>query len=517
MSLNFATILRENVRSHPNRVAVIEDDRRMTFAELLQQARRFGNVLSGLGLEPGDKVAIMSENRLEYPAAYFGMLMAGCVMVAVNILLTEREVAHCLQDSDSKVFIAGESVLPAAEPAFRKSSSCKHLLVLGDESKDTIQGYMSFHGALRKASDQADLFPTGADDPAAIIYTSGTTGVPKGATLSHCNMFLTTYCLQRDFVGQPAPDHVGLTVVPPYVVGGVVGCMGVYLHAGAAITLVRRFDPELVLHVMKRDKVTLLTGVPTMYIRILECSDKSTEALKGLRAAFSGASAMPVEVLETYRDRFGFTNICEGWGCTESSGIATLQLPNQPHKLGSVGKPLWGVQVGVLNPSGESLSTGEDGELVIRGYNVMLGYYNRPQASAETIRNGWLHTGDIGHYDEDGDFYIVDRLKDMIIRGGYNVYPREVEEILYTMPGVREASVIGIPDPVRGEEVCACLSVDGNAGIAEAAVIAYCKKQLGAYKYPRIVLFFDSLPKNPTGKILKRQLREIVAKLNRNA
>ena len=515
MSLNFAIILKENVRSHPNRVAVIDDDRRMTFAELLQQARRFANVLSGLGLEPGDRVSIMSQNCLEYPIAYFGILIAGCVLAPINILLTEREVVHCLQDAGAGALIAAESVLPAAEPAFRKSSSCKHLIVLGEESTDSIQGYMSFHSVLRKASDKADLFPTRADDPAAIIYTSGTTGTPKGATLSHSNMLLTCNYL-HDFIGQPAPDHVGLTVVPPYVVGGVIGCMGVYLHAGAAITIVRRFDPELVLHVMKRDRVTLFTGVPTMYIRMLECSNESVQALKGLRAAFSGASAMPVEVLETYRDRFGFTNICEGWGCTESSGIATLQLPDQPHKLGSVGKPMWGVEVAVVNPSGEFLSAGEDGELVIRGYNVMLGYHNRPEANAETIRNGWLHTGDIGHYDEEGDFYIVDRLKDMIIRGGYNVYPREIEEILYTMPDVREASVIGIPDPVRGEEVCACVSVDSSAGITEEAVIAYCKKQLGAYKYPRKVLFFDSLPKNPTGKIVKRELREIVAKLDRN-
>ena len=516
MSLNFATILTENVRWHPNRVAVIDDERRMTFAELLQQARRFANVLSGLDLKPGDKVAIMSQNRLEYPIVYFGILMAGCVMVAVNMLLTEREVAHCLQDSDSKALITGEPVLPAAEPAFKKSPTCNHLIVLGERSADTIQGYMSFHGALRKASDKADLFPTRADDPAAIIYTSGTTGVPKGATLSHSNIFLTTHYLKQDFVGEQAPDNVGLTVVPPYVVGGVVGCMGAYLHAGAAITIVRRFDPELVLHVMKRERVTLFTGVPTMYIRMLQCSSESLEALKTLRSAFSGASAMPVEVLEAYRDRFGFTAIYEGWGCTESSGIATIQLPTRPHKFGSVGKPMWGVEVAAVNQSDEFLPAGKDGELVIRGYNVMLGYYNRPEANAETIRNGWLHTGDIGHYDDEGDFYIVDRLKDMIIRGGYNVYPREIEEILYTMNGVREAAVIGIPDPVRGEEVCACISVDPSVGITEESVIAYCKQRLGAYKYPRKVIFFDSLPKNPTGKIVKRDLREIVAKGHRS-
>jgi len=505
MSLNLATIVRESARIHADNIGIIQDDRRLTFSELFQSARKFARVLRNLGLEPGDKVSMLIPNILEFPIVFHGIVYAGCVVVPLNILLRGGEVAYHIQDSDSKAVVVASDLLPAAQPAFDETPACEHLIVIGETGGSGI----SFYDAMDEATDDADIEPTMPDDPAVIIYTSGTTGQPKGAVLSHSNLVMNCNFLHTAVV-PVGPGDVALATLPLYHSFGLTFMMNAFLYVGAAVSIVPRFDPELILQIMKRDKVTAFAGVPTMYIALLGCPEEDLRVMENLRVCVSGGAALPVEVLNTYRDKLGVI-IHEGYGLSETSPLACIHHPGRTIKPGSIGQPIWGVELAAMNEAGDILPPYEDGEIVIRGHNVMLGYYGRPEATEQAITNGWLHTGDVGHRDEDNYFYIVDRLKDMIIRGGYNVYPREVEEVIYTMDGVVETSVVGIPDPVKGEEVCACVALAPGVELTADDVISFCKERVAAYKYPRKVVFFDELPKGSTGKTLKRELRGIVS------
>jgi long-chain acyl-CoA synthetase len=336
-----------------------------------------------------------------------------------------------------------------------------------------------------------------------ILYTSGTTGTPKGAELTHANLGRNVEIAIGLF--RIGDDAVTLGALPLFHSFGQTCGLNATVRAGGCLTLVPRFDPGTALEVIERDRVTVFEGVPTMYGALLNHPERERFDVSTLRLCVSGGAAMPIEVMRSFEEAFGCA-ILEGYGLSETSPIASFNHPDRERKPGSIGTPVDGVEMKVAGEDGQDLAPGEVGEILIRGHNVMKGYWRRPDASAEAIRGGWFHSGDLARVDDDGYFFIVDRKKDMVIRGGYNVYPREIEEILYEHEAVCEAAVVGVPHPELGEEVAAAIVLVPGAAVEEAEILEFVKGQVAAYKYPRLVWFVDELPKGPTGKILKREI-----------
>jgi long-chain acyl-CoA synthetase len=350
-----------------------------------------------------------------------------------------------------------------------------------------------------------DTVQTMPDDTAVILYTSGTTGRPKGAELSHFNMFFNAYISAEKVIGL-GEDEVGLAALPLFHSFGQTCVMNTQIYGGGTITLLPRFEPQKALEVMARDGVTVFAGVPTMYFYLLNFPGADQYGLSALRRCVSGGSAMPVEVMRAFNQKYNVT-ILEGYGLSETSPVASFNQLDRPPKPGSIGRPIWGVEMRCVDSEGRAVPAGELGEIAIRGHNVMKGYFRRPEATAEALRGGWFHSGDIARMDDDGYVFIADRLKDMIIRCGLNVYPREIEEVLQTHPAVSLAAVIGVPHEEHGEEVMAFVIRKAGATLEADELIAWSRETMAAYKYPRAVEFVDALPMTATGKILKRELR----------
>jgi long-chain acyl-CoA synthetase len=373
-------------------------------------------------------------------------------------------------------------------------------------SEAASEGARSFAELLR-GSPRFELVATDPNDTAVILYTSGTTGRPKGAELTHFNLFMCCEVGATRLI-DVREDDVSLAVLPLFHSFGQSNVMNTMFYAGGTITMVPRFDPAKVLEVIERDRVSIFAGVPTMYFALLNHPDAARYDASSLRLCISGGAAMPGEVMTAFEQKFGVT-VLEGYGLSETAPTASFNRSPEERKFLSVGKPVWGVEMKVFDDQDEELPSGREnvGEIVIRGHNVMKGYFKKPEATAETMRKGWFHTGDMGYVDEDGFFFIVDRKKEMIIRGGFNVYPREIEEVLYAHPAVAAAAVIGVPDDRLGEEVKAVVQLKRGQTASEEELIAYCKERVAAYKYPRSVQFMDQLPVGPTGKILKKELK----------
>jgi long-chain acyl-CoA synthetase len=364
-------------------------------------------------------------------------------------------------------------------------------------------------GTLAELAAHAPLdFPhaTGADDTAVVLYTSGTTGKPKGAELTHSNLFLNCAFVVPRIVPLPQGELRALATLPLFHSFGQTCIQNATIAAGGSFTLLPRFDPQSAFELMERDRITLFAGVPTMYFALLHFRGEREYDVSSLRLCMTGGAPMPVEVMNAFEKRFGI-EILEGFGLSETSPVASFNVVGRPRKAGSIGYPVWGVELAIVDEHDRPLGDGERGEIVIRGHNIMKGYLNRPDATKEAMKHGWFHSGDVGFRDEDGCYWIVDRKKDMILRGGFNVYPREVEEVLYQHPAVVEAAVIGVPHESHGEEVKAVVALKAGESPSAGELIAFCKERLSAYKYPRIVEFRPALPKGPTGKILKRELR----------
>ncbi len=393
---------------------------------------------------------------------------------------------------------------------FQQIEGCEHFfMVTADPAGPSpIEGTKTLGQLMYGKPPTFDTVATHADDTAVILYTSGTTGSPKGAELSHANMIFNARL--SDTMYQRAENDVQLVTLPLFHSFGQTVQMNAGFYNGNALTLLPRFDPDAALSIMERDNVTIFAGVPTMYWAMLNHPNPQKFDLekiaRNLRLAVSGGSAMPVEVMRAFGEKFK-VEILEGYGLSETSPIATFNRLDRPSKPGSVGLPVWGVAVRVVDIDDKDVPQGEMGEIVIKGHNIMKGYYKKPEATAEAMRNGWFHTGDIGKFDEDGFLYITDRVKDMIIRGGFNVYPREIEEVMMTHPAVSLAAVLGVPDERHGEEVKAYVILKAGQQVAEEELIDWCKECMAGYKYPRIIEFREALPMTATGKILKRELR----------
>jgi long-chain acyl-CoA synthetase len=514
--LNLAVVLEDSARAVPDRPAVILGDVQMTYAELNAAACRIANLLRSRGIEPGDKVALSCPNLPRFPVIYYGILKAGAVVVPLNVLLKSREVAYHLADSQAKAYFCfeGGPELPTGQEGwsgFAATPGCEQffLITAADTEASPLAGAETLAAAVSGQSADFATVDTKPDDTAVILFTSGTTGKPKGAELTHANLMLNVLTCQR-LCGEFEHD-VHLIAVPLFHSFGQVVQMNSGLAARATLVLLPRFEARSALALMKRHSVTFFGGVPTMYWALLAEAPSGVDLdaiAQNLRLAVSGGSALPVTVQQRFVERFGVT-VLEGYGLSETSPVATFVPRGEEPRPGSIGRPVWGVEVELIAEDWTPIrETDAIGEIAVRGHNVMKGYYNRPEATAEVMRHGWFRTGDLARRDADGWLYIVDRAKDMIIRGGFNVYPREIEDVLHTHPAVGMAAVIGIPQERHGEEVKACVILAQGATVSAEELIDWCKERMASYKYPRVVAFVDQLPTNATGKILKRELRD---------
>ncbi|MFE3458448.1 long-chain fatty acid--CoA ligase [Nocardiopsis aegyptia] len=486
---NLAALLSRTSAIHGDRTAVELGDHSLTYTELDILAGRVAAYLADRGVGAGDRVGVMLPNLLEFPALYYGVVRAGAIVVPMNPLLKRREISHYLRDSGAELLFAfGPAVDEASAGAEGTGTS-----VVAVEA-GSLTGLLAGH------PDPAPCADRGDGDTAVILYTSGTTGVPKGAELTHTNLVGNAeICVEELF--HLGPEDTVLGCLPLFHAFGQVCGMHTAVAVGARLTLVARFDPEEALRTIADRGATVFQGVPTMYAALLAAWERSPGAYDAstLRLCASGGASLPVEVLHGFEKAFGCP-VLEGFGMSETSPVATFNHPDRPRKAGSIGTPISGVEVRLIDERDGV------GELCVRGHNIMKGYWGRPEATAETVQDGWLRTGDLGRVDEDGYLYIVDRKKDLVIRGGYNVYPREVEEVLYEHPDVAEAAVIGVPHPSLGEEIAAAVALRPGSGTTADELREFVRERVAAYKYPRLVQLVDSLPKGATGKILKREI-----------
>jgi long-chain acyl-CoA synthetase len=492
--MNLAESLASNAAAHPDRPAVRIGEDTVSYRELDDASARIAGLLTARGLGPGDPVGIMLPNLPEFAVVYYGILRAGGVVVPMNPLLKAREVAYYLGDSGASVIFAWHVAAADAEVGAKDA-----------EAEAVLVDPATFGDLLATATPAAQVVDCAGEDTAVILYTSGTTGRPKGAELTHANLIRNAEVFGHDLL-RLGPDDVIFGGLPLFHSFGQTCTLNTAIAAGASLSVLPRFDPAEALRLLADHRATVFAGVPTMYSALLHVPDRADHDLSALRVCVSGGAAMPVEVLRQFEDAFGCI-VLEGYGLSETSPVASFNHPDRERKPGSIGTPIRGVEMRVVDADGAELPHGEVGEIAIRGHNIMKGYWNKPEATAEAVSaDGWFRTGDVGRVDEDGYYYIVDRKKDLIIRGGYNIYPREIEEVLYEHPAVAEAAVVGMPQAELGEEVGAAVVLKPGATATAAELRAHVKAQVAAYKYPRRVWFVDALPKGPTGKILKREI-----------
>ena len=515
MSLNLAVILKESAAERPEKPALIMGPTVLSYTQLDALSGQVASSLRRSGVQVGDKVGLMLPNVPQFVIAYFGILKAGAVVVPMNVLLKAPELAFLLGDSEARALVTWQDVAREAITGAADLGEIDTYVVSATGSEPIAEGSREFRELLQ-GDPGFEMESTSAEDTAVILYTSGTTGRPKGAELTHFNLFMNCHILGQLFGAQP--EDVQIAVLPLFHSYGQSVVMNTTIHYGGTITMVPRFDPVAAMEAIHRDRVTLFQGVPTMYLALLHHPELANYDLSSMRMGGAGGASMPGEVMTAFENTFGIT-ILEGYGLSETSPTVSFNRSAEQRRFLSIGKPLWGIEMRIVDEQHQQLPPGSDnvGEIVIRGHAVMKGYYKNPQATAEVMKGGWFHSGDMGYVDEDGYFFIVDRKKEMIIRGGYNVYPREIEEILYGHPAVGEAAVIGIPHDQYGEEVGAAVALKPGARATPEELREYVKERVAAYKYPRHIWFVEELPIGATGKTLKRQIKPPTALSDRAA
>jgi long-chain acyl-CoA synthetase len=502
--LSLATVLAEAARKFPGKLAVIDTatTERITYRDLWQQTLAYAAGLRELGIGPGDTVAIQIPNLADFPRAYYAVLSVGATIVPMHLLLTPQENAYVLRDSGAKLLVAHSSQLANAVAAAKIAEI--EVVSVGP----AVEGVTRLEESAAAVPPLRTYVSREAEDVAVVFYTSGTTGKPKGALLTHLNLVMNTMVNVFDIHDLHADDVVMGCLPLFHTFGQTVGMNGTF-RLGGTIVLLARFTGEAAIDLMVKENVTIFHGVPTMYIGLLEAAAKA-DRLPRLRLCVSGGASLPVAVLEKFNETFHAT-VFEGYGLSETSPTATTNQPAFGVRAGTVGHPIWGVEVEIaraeIDERIELMEIGELGEIVIRGHNVFAAYLNNPEATAQAVVDGWFRTGDLGTKDAEGFISIVDRKKDLVIRGGFNVYPREVEEALARHPAVQQVAVIGVPDAVLGEEICAVIVPDPG-GVTADELIEWSREKLGRHKYPRQVRFVESLPLGPSMKVLKRELRK---------
>ena len=511
--LNLSVILESSARKYPSQPAFTFGETTLTFAQVNGAANQVANGLIAKGIRPGDKVALNCLNLPYFPIVYYGILKAGAVCVPLSVLLKKDETVYHLENSEAKAFfcfICTEE-LPMGKmgyEAFGEVGSCEHFFtIMPDPTMASPLGTETLGSLMNGQSPAINAAETSAEDLAVIIYTSGTTGQPKGAMLTHSNLMLNAI-LSADLVGTCDQD-TQLIVLPMFHIFAMTVLLNAGVYRGAHSILLPRFEAEAAIGLMRKHAITIFAGVPTMYWGLNGYSDEAhiEEVSKHLRIAVSGGASLPEQVLMDFENKYGVI-ILEGYGMSEGAPVVSFNHGQDDRKIGSIGTPVWGVQVKLVDDEGNEVPVGEKGELCYKGHNVMKGYYNKPDATAATIKDGWLHSGDVAIRDEEGYFFIVDRTKDMIIRGGLNVYPREVEEVMIRHEAVSLVAVIGVKDDEFGEEIQACVVLNEGASCTADELQAWTKERIAAYKYPRKIDFVPSLPMSATGKILKKEIRK---------
>ncbi len=515
--LNLSVLLEDSARRRPEREAVVLGETRLSYAQVDAMANQVANLLVSRGIEPGDKVALSCPNLPFFPVIYYGILKAGAVVVPLNVLLKRREIAYHLGDADAKAYFCfqGTPDLPMGaegKAGFDEADGCEHFFVVMADpaAESSVEGAETLGQALAGQPPTFEPVVTEETDTAVILYTSGTTGQPKGAELSHSNLVMNALTCNRLFGADTTLHERHLVTLPLFHSFGSSVQMNAGFSVGATLVLLPRFDAAAAVALLEKEEITFFAGVPTMWWGLLGALTDRVDVDKiagNLRRAVSGGASLPVEIITQVQKRFGVT-ILEGYGLSETSPVATFSDAERDPRPGSIGVPIWGVECKLVDADWNEVDSGEDaiGEIAIRGHNIMKGYYNRPEATAEVMRDGWFRSGDLARRDADGFYYIVDRAKDMIIRGGFNVYPREVEEVLMSHEAVSLAAVVGVPHESHGEEIKAFVILEDGASVTGEELVEWAKEQMAAYKYPRVVEVVDALPMTATGKILKREL-----------
>jgi len=511
--LNLSTLLQENARRYPDKTALIFGETALSYAQVNAAVNQVANGLVSKGIRPGEKVALSCLNLPYFPIIYFGILKAGAIVVPLSVLLKKDEIAFHLRDSDAKAYFCfvGTEELPMGRmghAAHLESPGCEHffLIMPKPDIAPSIEGAATFASLVSGQSTRFDTMQTSAEDTAVIIYTSGTTGKPKGAELTHNNL-VHNAILSSDLLHLEPEDKL-LIVLPLFHIFGMTVMMNAGMYRGCTSILLPKFDAATVFSLMEKHQITIFSGVPSMYWGLLHYREEQFNyglIAKNLKICASGGASLPVQVLEDFEKRFD-VKILEGYGMSEGSPVVTFNMVDFGRKPGSVGKPVWGVDVRLVDENDQDVQDGKKGELIYRGHNVMKGYYKNPEANAVTLRNGWMHSGDIAIRDSDGFYFIVDRIKDMINRGGFKVFPREVEELMMKHPAISMVAVIGVPDARLGEEVQACVVLKPNVSVREDELIKWTRDLIAEYKYPRKIKFMPALPLSATGKILKKDI-----------
>ncbi len=492
---NLANNLVATAQAHPNKVAIKLDDAELTWSQLHGLAAKAAGAMKQAGLEPGDRVALILPNVPAFPVLLYGTLLAGGTVVPMNPLLKAGEIEYFFSDSGAKLaFVWGDFMSEAVAGAESLDTKVIQSGPIGPSEEDLPPGE-----PIATPVERAD------DDTAVILYTSGTTGRPKGAELTHQNLDLNAKRSSEDIM-RMLPEDVIMGCLPLFHVFGLTCGLNAAVRCGATLTLIPRFDPAKALEVVARDKVTIFQGVPTMYGAMLHHPDAATADTSSLRVCVSGGSALPEETMRQFEQAFD-AQILEGYGLSETSPVASFNMLDKPTKPGTIGRAIPGCEMKLVDADGNDVPPGDGvGEIAIRGDNVMKGYWGKPEETQAAIPDGWFRTGDLATVDDEGYYTIVDRKKDLIIRGGMNIYPREVEEVLYTHPDVVECAVVSVPHPELGEDVGAAVSLKPGSTATLEDIQQYVKERIAAYKYPRQIWQLDELPKGPTGKILRRSV-----------
>ncbi len=496
-----------------------QDVREYTNFDIAREAAQLATGLQSLGIEKGDRVIVMMVNCIEVVNAYQAIARSGGIIIPVMPLLKGPEVRYIAENSAAKAIITSPILLPLVQNALANVPTMQHIIVTGNPESLKEQSAANggngpqihaYSDIVARGAASAEHFlepgnvDVSPDDMAVILYTSGTTGRPKGVVLSHESLITNAISVtggERD-----VPDkEVNLAVLPLAHAYGILAA-NVFFLRGLSIIAHPRFDPTAVLAAIERYRIVAFAGVPAMFVALLYSPDADKYDTSSLTSCSSGSAPLPLAILEAFEQRFGCT-ITEGYGLSEASAVLTANRDDMPRKPGSVGVPVPGVELLVVDENDQPVPTGEIGEVIARGPNIMQSYYNMPEETAAALRNGWLHTGDMGRLDEDGYLYIVERKKDLIIRGGFNVYPRDVEEVLNSHPAVIESAVVGVPSERMGEEVKAFVVT--YEPVDAETLMAYCRQSLANYKTPSIIEFVHSLPRNPVGKIDKKALRNM--------
>jgi long-chain acyl-CoA synthetase len=503
--MNLATLAEKNLAEFGEYDRLVFEGRTVSNRALHDSSCRLARALLDLGCRPDDKVVLMMANGPEVFVTYPAVWRAGLTVVPVLFLLDARELTYIVQNSRAKVVVTSPDVYPKVQEALREVDAHVDVIVTGPE---TPPGCQSFDGLIAKSAPLIEAAPRDGSDIATILYTSGTTGKPKGVIQTHKNLFSNA---RNGYNSATTRDRteVALLVLPLAHTFGLSTLISGYLFGTKGI-LMRWFDPEVALGLIQQHKVTFMAGVPTMFVMMTTLPNAGSYDTSTVRRWLVGAAPMRVSQMREFEQKFGGA-MYVGYGLSEASPSVAGEREGLPRKPGSTGIPLEGVEVRIVDEEARDVARGTVGEIIVRGDNVSPGYYENPAATAETFRDGWLFTGDMGYFDEDGYLFIVERKKDLIIRGGLNVYPKDVEEVIHKHPGVLEAAVVGVPDDRMGEEVCAVLVRRNGAQLSAAEIIAHCQANLAKYKTPKYVEFVDTLPKTGLGKIQKKEVRKIAA------